>query len=87
MPGGLEPDTDEEEDDINNEASGQTDSKNKSTDVNLLISQMDLVITGSADATAKVWSLYSGECYHVSKWQVPIYWFLKVVQCNMKTFW
>ena len=66
MPGGLEPDTDEEEDDINNEASGQTDSKNKSTDVNLLISQMDLVITGSADATTKVWSLYSGECYHVS---------------------
>ena len=66
LPGGLEPDTDEEEDDINNEASGQTDSKNKSTDVNLLISQMDLVITGSADATAKVWSLYSGECYHVS---------------------
>ena len=27
---------------------------------------MDLVITGSADGTAKVWSLYSGECIHVS---------------------
>ena len=26
----------------------------------------DLVITGSADATIKVWALASGECLHVS---------------------
>ena len=26
----------------------------------------DLVVTGSADATIKIWSLISGECFHVS---------------------
>ena len=25
----------------------------------------DLVITGSADANIKIWSLHSGECFHV----------------------
>ena len=25
----------------------------------------DLVITGSSDATIKIWSLISGECFHV----------------------
>ena len=57
LPGGLEPDTDDEDEESNAE---------QKDDVNLLINQMDLVITGSADATAKVWSLYSGECIHVS---------------------
>ena len=31
-----------------------------------IIHPNDIVITGSADATAKVWSLHSGECLHVS---------------------
>ena len=26
----------------------------------------DLVITGSADSSIKIWSLISGECFHVS---------------------
>ena len=65
LPGGMdESDTEsdiEEDEDIEN-----PDPKEEESDVDLLIAPNDLVITGSADATAKVWSVYSGECIHVS---------------------
>ena len=51
----------EEDEDIEN-----PEPKEEESDVDLLIAPNDLVITGSADATAKVWSVYSGECIHVS---------------------
>ena len=51
----------EEDEDIEN-----PEPKEEDSDVDLLIAPNDLVITGSADATAKVWSVYSGECIHVS---------------------
>ena len=43
----------------------QTVNKENTAD-DMLIAQMDAVITGSADGTAKIWSLYSGECLFVS---------------------
>ena len=41
-------------------------SNKEETMVNMLIAQTDALVTGSADGTAKIWSLYSGECLFVS---------------------
>ena len=70
LPGGLEPDSEDEDEDTNDlELSHSRRPKPVhvpiNTDENLLIAQADAVVTASADATAKVWSLYSGECLHV----------------------
>ncbi len=66
LPGGLEPDSDDEE--AEEEAPAATSrpaSAVAKSNGDVLIAQSDLVITGSADATAKIWSLYSGECLFV----------------------
>ena len=41
-------------------------SNKEETMVNMQIAQTDALVTGSADGTAKIWSLYSGECLFVS---------------------
>ena len=80
LPGGLEPDSDEECDEVAEaaeaaeaeatEASGGGGnngiSNKEDATQDMLIAQTDAVITGSADGTAKIWSLYSGECLFVS---------------------
>ena len=63
IPGGLDESDDEDEEEDN---AGDLDKD----DENLLLAQGDCVVTGSADTTAKVWSLYSGECLHVSTNQI-----------------
>ena len=64
LPGGLEPDTEDELEDSEAENLEKVEESNNA-DENLLITQSDAVITGSADFTAKIWSLYSGECLFV----------------------
>ena len=70
LPGGLDPDTEDEIEDSDIEESDKIE-ENNNADENLLITQGDAVITGSADFTAKIWSLYSGECLFVSFLNFP----------------
>ena len=39
----------------------------------------DLVITGSADSSIKIWSLISGECFHVSFDKYVFYVLIKLI--------
>ena len=66
LPNGLDPDTEDEESDVSDTELDTAEQANNSND-DLLIAQGDAVITGSADFTAKIWSLYSGECLYVIK--------------------
>ena len=45
----------------------------------------DLVITGSADATIKIWSLISGECFHVCAYELKIDVFLNIYRLGQIT--
>ena len=63
LPNGLDPDTEDEDSDVSDTELDELQESNNNDD--LLIAQGDAVITGSADFTAKIWSLYSGECLYV----------------------
>ena len=59
----MDPDTEDEDSDVSDTELDELQESNNNDD--LLIAQGDAVITGSADFTAKIWSLYSGECLYV----------------------
>ena len=67
LPNGLDPDTEDEDSDVSDRELDDEELQQQESNNNddLLIAQGDAVITGSADFTAKIWSLYSGECLYV----------------------
>ncbi len=58
----IDDDSDEDEDD----EGGNRSKKRQESKEEELISPDDLLITGSADTSIKIWSLYSGECLRVT---------------------
>ena len=43
----------------------QTNQTNQTNQDEVKLRPGDIVITGSADSNVKIWSLHSGECFHV----------------------
>ena len=65
LPNGLDPDTEDEDSEVSDTELDDEQLQDGNNNDDLLIAQGDAVITGSADFTAKIWSLYSGECLYV----------------------